>query len=114
MIGAGTDTVSMTLLWLLALMCHHPDAQKRASAEIDAFIRVNGHIPNFKDKSELPFCISVMKESMRMRPTTSFGLPHCIHEDGNIRNKYQVKFANFYNFSRGGWLYPSKRLCRYL
>jgi cytochrome P450 len=88
MIGAGTDTVSTTLLWLFALMCHHPDTQTRVCAEIDAFIRAQGRIPYFKDRLELPFCVSVIKESMRMRPTTSFGLPHCIHEDGKSASKY--------------------------
>lgn len=83
-IGAGTDTVSTTLLWLFVIMCHHPTVQKRASSEIDAFIEKHGRIPKFTDRMELPFSISVMKESMRLRPTTSFGLPHCIHDDRKI------------------------------
>jgi hypothetical protein len=63
-------------------MCHHPEIQKKVSAEIDKFVRVHGRVPNFKEREELPLCISVMKEGMRFKPTSPFGLPHAVEEDG--------------------------------
>ncbi|GAA5798502.1 hypothetical protein HPULCUR_003906 [Helicostylum pulchrum] len=81
LIVAGTDTTSITLAWNIAIMCHYPDIQRKVSAEIDKFIESNGRIPNFKEREQLPYCISVMKESMRYKPTTTFGLPHTAHED---------------------------------
>lgn len=65
-------------------MCHHPDIQRKVSAEIDKFIESNGRTPHFKEREQLPYCISVMKESMRYKPTTTFGIPHTAHEDCNF------------------------------
>lgn len=62
-------------------MCHHPEVQKAVSAEIDEFIRLNGRAPVFTERTQLPYCVSVIKESMRFRPTTPFGLPHTTHND---------------------------------
>ncbi|RCH93775.1 cytochrome P450 1 sub A member 2, partial [Rhizopus stolonifer] len=81
MVTAGTDTISVTLSWNFVLMCHHPEVQKRVSAEIDAFVAKHGHLPTFEERSEVPLCISVIKESMRFRPATFFGLPHTLHEE---------------------------------
>jgi cytochrome P450 len=64
-------------------MCHYPEVQRKVSAEIDEFIERNGRIPHFKEREQLPYCISVMKESMRYKPTTTFGVLHTAHEDCN-------------------------------
>lgn len=67
-------------------MCHYPEVQKTASAEIDSFIRLNGRLPLFKERLQLPYCISVMKECMRYRPNSPFGGPRAVREDGNFLN----------------------------
>lgn len=79
--AAGTDTVSVTLSWMIAIMCNYPEVQKVASAEIDAFVKLHGRLPLFSERTELPYCISVMKECMRFRPTTPFGIPHTTNRD---------------------------------
>lgn len=81
---AGTDTVSITLSWSIAILCNYPDVQMKMAAEIDQFIKENGRIPNFKDRDQLPYCISVIKESLRFKPTLTFGLGHSVREDGKI------------------------------
>ncbi|RCI06239.1 cytochrome P450 2 sub U member 1 [Rhizopus stolonifer] len=81
LIAAGTDTISVTLSWNFVLMCHHPETQKRVVEEIDAFIQKHERTPSFADRLELPFCISVIKECMRYRPISAFGLPHAAAED---------------------------------
>jgi cytochrome P450 len=81
-ISGGTDTVSVTLSWSVVIMCHHPEVQKKVSAEIDKFVRVHNRVPIFDEREELPFCISVIKECMRYKPTDPFGLPHSVEEDG--------------------------------
>lgn len=82
LIAAGTDTISITLLWNFAIMCHHPEVQKKVAAEIDQFIKANGRVPQFTERTQVPYCISVMKECMRFRPTSAFGVPHAVREDG--------------------------------
>lgn len=63
-------------------MCHHPEVQKKVAAEIDQFIKANGRVPQFTERTQVPYCISVMKECMRFRPTSAFGVPHAVREDG--------------------------------
>ncbi|KAI8354066.1 cytochrome P450 [Blakeslea trispora] len=79
--AAGTDTVATTLSWIFVIMCHYPTVQKRAIDEIDAFFKKHGHVPTFADRLEVPLCISIMKECMRFKPTSAFGLPHSVTED---------------------------------
>lgn len=77
----GTDTLTVTFSWNLAIMCHYPKLQERVSSEIDRFVQVNGTLPTFDNRTEMPLCISVIKECMRYRPTTYFGLPHTANKD---------------------------------
>lgn len=84
LVAAGTDTNSVFLCWTIAILCHHPSVQKKASAEVDAFVLRHGRLPNFNERLELPFCISLLKECIRYRPVTSFGLPHECCEDGKF------------------------------
>lgn len=89
LIAAGTDTISVTMSWNYAILCRYPDLQRRVSAEIDAFIKTHGRIPHFNEREEIPLCISVMKECMRYRPTSSFGVSHTTDKD----SKYTVSMS---------------------
>lgn len=78
LIGGGTDTTTVTMLWNFALMCHYPEVQQAAANEIDNFVKEHGRLPNFDDREHTPYCVSVMKESMRFKPTSPFGVPHSV------------------------------------
>ncbi|KAI9487029.1 MAG: cytochrome P450 [Benjaminiella poitrasii] len=86
MLSAATDTTAVTLMWIFAILCNYPKVQKKVFNEIDQFIDANGHIPTFHERKNFPYCISVIKECMRYKPTTSFGLPHVTHEELLIDN----------------------------
>ncbi|KAG2204058.1 hypothetical protein INT47_007052 [Mucor saturninus] len=81
LINGGTDTVSVALSWAFVIMCHYPLAQKKAADEIDAFIKLNGRLPEFSKRTQLPYCVSMMKEGMRFRPIGAFGIPHKMDAD---------------------------------
>ncbi|KAI7889067.1 cytochrome P450 [Mucor mucedo] len=81
LIGGGTDTIAVTLSWNIAIMCNYPQAQKQVTAEIGKFMEENGRLPQFKDRAQMPYSISVIKECMRFKPTTSFGIPHAVKKD---------------------------------
>ncbi|KAL7313016.1 hypothetical protein PS15m_008717 [Mucor circinelloides] len=106
----GTDTLSVTFSWNLAIMCHHPELQERVSHEIDKFIQVHGKVPTFDKRAEVPLCISVIKECMRYRPTTYFGLPHTadrdIEIDGYILTKGCTIIANMDSMHKNPTQYP--------
>lgn len=81
-IAGGTDTTATSLSWNFAILSHYPIIQQRAAEEIDSFIKTHGRVPQFKERLEVPYCIAIIKESMRYRPTSSFGIPHSVQEDG--------------------------------
>jgi cytochrome P450 len=66
---------------MFAVLCHHPDVQKKAQKELDNFVSINNRIPTFSDRDDLPYVISVIKESMRYKPTTPFGAVHSASKD---------------------------------
>ncbi|KAI8638928.1 cytochrome P450 [Parasitella parasitica] len=80
-IAAGTETTATSLSWNFAILSHHPEVQKRAFQEIDRFTKAHGRIPQFHERLEVPYCIAIIKESMRYRQTSPFGLPHSVQED---------------------------------
>ncbi|GAA5805858.1 hypothetical protein HPULCUR_011384 [Helicostylum pulchrum] len=84
LLGGGTDTILITLCWNIAIMCNYPQVQNIASDEIDAFIKLNGRIPQFREREQVPYCISVLKECMRFKPTTAFGIPHAVYDDVEV------------------------------
>ncbi|PHZ10085.1 cytochrome P450 [Rhizopus microsporus ATCC 52813] len=84
LIGAGADTVAVSLYWTFAILAQKPEVQKKIIDELEAWKAKNpaGAIPNFhKDREEFLYAICVQKEVMRFRPVTSFGVPHMASED---------------------------------
>ncbi|KAG1642294.1 hypothetical protein G6F44_004971 [Rhizopus delemar] len=80
MIG-GIDTVSNSMAWAFAILCHHPDWQKKMSDEIDSFVHKHGRLPMFTERKEIPSLIAVIKETLRYRPSIYFGVPHKATKD---------------------------------
>lgn len=91
MAAGGTDTVSNTLYWIFAFLCNYPDVQKTAATEIDNFVKLNGRIPKFTERDRFPYLTSLIKECMRIRPTTAFGAPHQAEED----SKYKLLVSRY-------------------
>lgn len=92
MINGGTDTTAVTLSWLIAIMCHHPDVQAKIRAEVDDFLAKHHRYPTFQERDQFPYLISAHKECLRYRPISLFGLMHAVDEDCKFqffpRNKY--------------------------
>ncbi|KAG1445906.1 hypothetical protein G6F56_009750 [Rhizopus delemar] len=78
---AGVDTVSVSLEWAMAVLCHYPEWQKRISDEVDLFIEKNGRLPFFSDRNDFPNLTAVIKEILRYRPSVHLGVPHKANED---------------------------------
>lgn len=90
--GAGTDTVSVTLAWVFAILCNHPRAQAKAAREIDRFVESNGHLPAFTERESISYCISLLKECMRFKPVTTAGLPRKINKDSMCISLFRIIF----------------------
>lgn len=93
-IAGGTDTTATSLSWNFAILSHYPKVQERAIKEIDAFIKAHGRVPQFQERLDVPYCIAIIKESMRYRPTSPFGIPHSVEKDG----KCAYTCADFFVF----------------
>jgi len=72
--AAGADTSVSTMTTFILAMTLHPEAQKRAQAELDAVL--GDRLPTFADKDDLPFVTAVMKEVLRWIPVLPLAVPH--------------------------------------
>ncbi|KDQ63502.1 hypothetical protein JAAARDRAFT_147890 [Jaapia argillacea MUCL 33604] len=78
---AGSDTtVSVVTTFILAMVLH-PEVQKRAQADLDAVVGVEGRLPDFEDRSRLPFIDAIISETLRWHPVTPLALAHASMED---------------------------------
>ena len=77
----GTDTSSISLAWIFAILLHHPDVVLKIQEEIDGFIQKNNRRPVFADREDFPYIVSVQKESLRYKPLGHFTFFHVLEKD---------------------------------
>ncbi|XP_036407749.1 steroid 17-alpha-hydroxylase/17,20 lyase [Megalops cyprinoides] len=80
--GAGVETTSTTLLWVLAFLLHHPEVQERIHRELDE--QVGDRTPSLADRGRLPYLESTLCEVMRIRPVSPVLIPHVALQDTSI------------------------------
>ncbi|XP_040887593.1 steroid 17-alpha-hydroxylase/17,20 lyase isoform X2 [Toxotes jaculatrix] len=73
--GAGVETTSTTLLWILAYLLHHPEVQDRVQRELDEHIG-SERAACMSDRGRLPYLDCVINEGMRIRPVSPVLIPH--------------------------------------
>jgi cytochrome P450 len=61
-------------------MATHPDCQTKAQEEIDSVIGTH-RLPEFDDRSSLPYVEAVYREVMRWKPVAPLIIPHATTED---------------------------------
>ncbi|KAF8646893.1 hypothetical protein AX16_007058, partial [Volvariella volvacea WC 439] len=112
---AASDTTAATVLnGVLALMCH-PDALKKAQAEINAIVKP-GSLPDFGDRESLPYISAVVKEITRWYPVAPLGVPHCV-EVGDVYKGYHIPAGsiispNIWGIFNDESLYPEPKAFR--
>ncbi|KAF5448359.1 hypothetical protein F2P56_028903 [Juglans regia] len=80
---AGTDTSSVTLEWAMSCLLNHPDALKKARAELDGQIGQE-KIVNESSVSQLCYLQNIISETFRLYPAAPLLLPHVSSEDCTI------------------------------
>ena len=73
----------------MAAMASHPDAQRRAQAEIDAVVG-SKRLPTLDDMPLLPYTTALVKECLRWRNVTPLGFPHTVREDDEYKPGYFI------------------------
>nr|VWO97913.1 Zn(2)-C6 fungal-type domain-containing protein [Ganoderma boninense] len=81
---AGADTSNaMTGAFFLA-MAMYPEVQKKAQQELDAVVGTD-RLPDFSDRSSLPYINAIVKELLRWHPATPIGVPHRVQADDEYK-----------------------------
>lgn len=64
--GAGYESSSATMSWAWYLLCQHPDIYQKVQEEVDRVLQ--GRTPSYADLEQLPYCLQVLKETLRIYP----------------------------------------------
>ncbi|XP_052061622.1 cytochrome P450 1A1-like [Mytilus californianus] len=101
-IGAGFETVSTTLQWIILYLSYHNDVQRRVQEEIYSVI--GDRTPKLTDKGKLPFTEATILEVIRVANVLPMAIPHSATTDTVFRNhkikKGTVVFCNTYATAR--------------
>lgn len=68
-------------------MAMHPEAQKKAQEELDRVVG-SDRLPEFEDRSSLPYLSALLKEVLRWHPVTPIGVPHRAVADDEYNSWY--------------------------
>ncbi|KNZ73921.1 O-methylsterigmatocystin oxidoreductase [Termitomyces sp. J132] len=78
--AAGSDTTLSTLATFFLAMVLHPEAQKKAQAELDRFVP-HDRLPDFSDRDNLPYLECLVWECLRWNPAVNIALAHLLTEN---------------------------------
>lgn len=74
------QTISVINTIVLALLLN-PDAQRKAHDELSRFMGKANRLPDFDDIASLPYCVAIVREALRWRPTAPISIPHRLMSD---------------------------------
>ncbi|CAH8273082.1 unnamed protein product [Arabidopsis lyrata] len=75
MVVGGTDTTTNTIEFAMAQLIRNPELMKRAQQELDEVVGKD-NIVEESHITRLPFLSAIMKETLRLYPTTPLLVPH--------------------------------------
>ena len=97
MFGAGYETTSTALKWVILFLVNYPQYQTEIQKEVDEVVgRVRK--PNLADRPKMPFVHAVILETLRLANIVPQLVPHCVMRDTTLLNyripKNTVVFAD--------------------
>ncbi|KAL0969176.1 hypothetical protein UPYG_G00223470 [Umbra pygmaea] len=90
LIGAGLDTVSTCLHWMLLLLAKYPEVQTRLQEQIDKVVG-RDRLPNMEDKEGLAYLDAFIYETMRYTSFVPLTIPHSTTSDVTIEGLHIPK-----------------------
>ncbi|XP_066981641.1 cytochrome P450 2L1-like [Macrobrachium rosenbergii] len=106
MFGAGFDSTSNMLMWIILYAAKYPDVQKRVQEQIDEVVP-RGEFPTNQHKSQLSLLEAFIHEVLRMSSLVPFGVMHTPSEDTHIAG-YLVPKGTFI-FCMFGYMHQDPR-----
>ncbi|NWH66221.1 CP1B1 protein, partial [Geococcyx californianus] len=95
--GAGQDTTSTALSWVLLLLLKHPQLQQNIHAELDRVVG-RSRLPTAEDRPNLPLLEAFIYETLRYSSFVPITIPHATTEDVELEGfhipKGTVVFIN--------------------
>ncbi|KZV54535.1 flavonoid 3' hydroxylase [Dorcoceras hygrometricum] len=88
--AAGTDTTSSTVEWAIAELLRHPTILAQAQQELDSFVGTD-RLVSERDLPHLPFLQAIVKETLRLHPSTPLSLPRVAQESCEINGYFIPK-----------------------
>ncbi|KAG6372163.1 cytochrome P450 [Boletus reticuloceps] len=108
-LGSVETTISLLTTFTLA-MVKNPRIWKRAQAEIDTIVGADS-LPEFGDRSSLPYADAILRETLRWQPPVPLGAPHTARTSDIYNGLYIPKgatvFGNIWAMSRDETRYPN-------
>ncbi|XP_008320758.1 cytochrome P450 1B1-like [Cynoglossus semilaevis] len=90
LIGAGQDTVSTSLQWILILLVKHPDMQRKVHELMDKVVGPD-RLPTIEDRSRLAYLDAFIYETMRFISYVPLTIPHSTTSDVTIEGLHIPK-----------------------
>nr|QQL94700.1 cytochrome P450 family 1 subfamily c polypeptide 2 [Lateolabrax maculatus] len=90
LIGAGLDTVSTALHWILLLLAKHPEIQAKLHELVDKVVGRN-RLPCVEDRSCLAYLDAFIYETMRFTSFVPITIPHSTTSDVTIEGLHIPK-----------------------
>ncbi|XP_078268933.1 steroid 17-alpha-hydroxylase/17,20 lyase [Rhinoraja longicauda] len=81
--GAGVETTSTTIAWIILYLLHHPQVQTKIQEEIENNIGYE-RTPKISDRSNLHFLNATISETLRIQPVSPLLIPHVALADTSI------------------------------
>ncbi|KAG1842006.1 cytochrome P450 [Suillus subalutaceus] len=108
--AAASETTSSTLIIFILTMLLNPEVQARAQAEIDSVVG-SVRLPNFEDRSSLPYVEAVLREVLRWHPAVPLSIPHAA-TNNDVYNGYLIPqgatiITNTWAITRNEAKYPN-------
>ncbi|GFO14275.1 cytochrome p450 2u1 [Plakobranchus ocellatus] len=88
--GAGTETISSTIVWCVLYILCNPGVQVKIHEELDRELGQE-KLPTMADQVRLPYLGAVIKETQRLASVLPFSLMHQTREDVTIGNYFIPK-----------------------
>ncbi|KAL4062922.1 cytochrome P450 [Scleroderma yunnanense] len=109
----GAETSFATFIVFILAMVLYPEVQTKAQEEIDRVVGTN-RLPDFQDRTSLPYVEAVYLETLRWKPVSPMGLPHMTTTSDVYEGMYIPKnalvFVNMWAISQDERRYPEPRI----
>lgn len=107
--GAGSETTSNSICFMLMLLSEHPECFAKLRSEVDA--TVSGRVATYDEAKQLSYGFQVMLETLRLFPTVP-SMPRnaaCDTDLGAYRiPKGSFVFVSQWALNREGWPEPER------